>query len=87
MSNIIDIKKKINNFLYIYLTFITLGVYLHHKKNKFMKNILFLALFATALVSCQEATEETTVEETVVEETTETVDTAAVVTDSTQTIK
>jgi len=52
-----------------------------------MKNILFLALFATALVSCQEATEETTVEETVVEETTETVDTAAVATDSTQTIQ
>ena len=87
MSNIIDIIKKINNFLYIYLTFITLNVYLHHKQNKFMKNILFLALIATALVSCQEATEETTVEETVVEETTETVDTTAVATDSTQTIQ
>ena len=49
-----------------------------------MKNLLFLALTATALVSCQEATEETTVEETVVEETTEGVDTTAVVTDSTE---
>jgi hypothetical protein len=43
-----------------------------------------LALIATALVSCQEATEETTVEETAVEETTEVVDTTAVVNDSTQ---
>ena len=64
-----------------------MSVYLHHKQNKFMKNILFLALIATVLVSCQEATEETTVEETVVEETTETVDTTAVATDSTQTIQ